>query len=225
MSRIRWNLWWVGLLILGLVLTLPGSVLVAQEEQKATDDWVQPELPESFNAWAVSMGTHFTGANTSLLIKIDRWSTPEEREQILSSIIELGAPDNRRKLAEDQAKVLQKQKECGFIRSTSASPRAARRSFPSERLRYCWQWREEGSSRRRLVLALDRPLGFAEVIYGGRTLDYGMTIIVLDLDANQEGSGLLSMGTMVTFDNDTKRLTLENYSSEPVRLNNVRKSS
>jgi hypothetical protein len=68
-----------------LVLTLPGSVLVAQEEQKATDDWVQPELPESFNAWAVSMGTHFTGANTSLLIKIDRWSTPEEREQILSS--------------------------------------------------------------------------------------------------------------------------------------------
>jgi hypothetical protein len=209
-------------------LTLPSTGLVAPEKQEAkpeaTDEWVQPPLPETFTTNALVMGTHATGAQTRLQIKVERWSTPEEREQLLAKIIELGEGDNRRKLAQDQAKALQNQKECGFIRDTSPNPAASRRQFPSERLRYAWQWRVEGTAKRRLVLALDRPIGFMELYRSGRTLDYGITIIVLDLDEKNEGSGLLSLGTMVTFDQDTKRLTMENYSSEPVRLLNVRKT-
>jgi hypothetical protein len=213
---------WIAI-VLASILAFSSGELVAQEKQEAKDEWVQPTLPERFSTWAVVMGTHASGLNTRLQIKIDRWSTPEEREQLLAKIVELSDSKNRRVMADKQAEALRKQKECGFIRATGAA--AARRGSTSERLRYAWQWREEGTGKRRLVLALDRPIDFLELVRGGRTLDYGITIVVLDLDENNEGSGLLSLGTMVTFDKDTERLTLENYSSEPVRLMNVKKTS
>jgi hypothetical protein len=202
------------------ILTFSGGSLVALEKQEAKDESVQPPVAETFSALAIVMGNFATGRSTRLQIRIDRWSTAEEREQLLSKIIELGDPKDRRGLAQDQAEALRAQKECGFIRSTAVSARG-----PGERLRYAWQWREEGTGKRRLVLALDRPIGFLELRASGRTLDYGITLIVIDLDENNEGSGFLSLGTMIIYDKETKRLTLENYSTEPVRLNQVRKTS
>ena len=90
-------------------------------------------------------------------------------------------------------------------------------------MRYAWQWRE--GKNRRLLLALDRPIGFLELRRSGRTLDYGVSIIVLDIDGNDEGSGLISTGTKVTYDEETERIVMEYYSTEPVRLTNVRKTS
>lgn len=192
------------LLVVGLVAAAPGSSLVAQEEE-------QPTLPETFSAFAIVMGNIATGANTSIQIRISRWSTPEEREHLLNTIVEKGEdPDALR----DE---LQKQDETGFIRTTNMRSR-----FPSERLRYAWQWRD--GENRRLILALDRPIGFLELRRSGRTLDYGVTIIILDLDGNGEGTGLISTGTKVTYDKEAQRMVMENYGSEPVRLTTVRKT-
>ena len=42
--------------------------------------WSQEkDVRETFRAFAVSMGTMATGANTTLQITVDRWSTDEER--------------------------------------------------------------------------------------------------------------------------------------------------
>jgi hypothetical protein len=192
------------ILAVALMAAAPGSSLVAQEEE-------QPTLPETFSAFAIVMGNIATGANTSIMIRITRWTSPEERQHLLDTIVEKGDdPDALR----DE---LQKQEETGFIRTTNMRSR-----FPSERLRYAWQWRD--GENRRLILALDRPVGFLELRRSGRTLDYGVTIIILDIDGKGEGTGLISTGTKVTYDKEAQRMELEYYSSEPVRLTNVRKT-
>ena len=192
------------ILLLAIGLTaIPATHLVAQEAPSS--------LPQTFSAFAVVMGNIATGANTSIQIRVTRWSTPAEREHLLATIIEKGEdPDALR----DE---LQKQEETGYIRTTDMRTR-----FPSERLRYAWEWRD--GENRRLVLALDRPIGFLELRRNGRTLDYGVSIIVLDLDGKGEGSGLVATGTKVTYDKEAQRMVMEYYSSEPVRLMSVRKT-
>ena len=73
-------------------------------------------------------------------------------------------------------------------------------------------------------MGLDRPLGFVELWDASRTLDYTVTVIVLDIDENGQGAGVLAMGTKVTYDPDFQRILMEYYSTEPVRLTNVRKT-
>lgn len=195
------------------IVTLPASWLVAQEAQSGGGDWKQPPLPETFNAFAIVMGAIGTGQTESLMIRITRWSTPEERESLLATIIE--NPDDEEALRN----ALQKQEETGFIRGTNVAAR-----WPSERLRYAWQWRVEGTGKRRIILALDRSLGFVELWASARTLQYQVSVIVLDIDENGEGSGILSVGTKIRYDKDLQRFVMENYSTEPVRLTNVRKT-
>ncbi len=111
----------------------------------------QEKTRESFSAFAVAMGTSNPpvlppGQTTTFQITITRWTTPEERDALLAQLIENGQ--------EALIKALQKTEETGFIRATGRA--AARSTFPSERLRYAFQFPgEEG--RRRIVLALDRP--------------------------------------------------------------------
>jgi hypothetical protein len=196
------------------VLTLPASRLAAQESQAAGAEWQPPSLPETFSAFAIVMGHVATGRTDSIMIRITRWSTPEERESLLSTIIE--HPDDKDALRN----ALQEQEETGFIRGSDVGSR-----WPSERLRYAWQWLDEGTGNRRIVLALGRPIGGIELWASARTLQYQVSVIVLDVDKNGEGSGILSVGTKVSYDKELQRFIMENYSTEPVRLTNVRKTS
>ena len=160
------------------------------------------------------MGHVGTGETEALMIRITRWTTDEEDDHLTATIIE--RPEERNALRNE----LQKQEETGFVRGTDIDA-----DWPSVRLRYARQYRIEGTGKRRLVLALDRPLGFIELWDASRTLDYTVTIIVLDVDENGRGEGVLAMGTKVTYDPDFRRILMEYYSTEPVRLTNVRKSS
>jgi len=55
-----------------------------------------------------------------------------------------------------------------------------------------------------------------------RTMDYPFTLIEIHLDKDGKGEGKASVATKISFDKDKNQLELENYSSEPVRLNNVK---
>ena len=153
------------------------------------------------------------GHTEGLLIRITRWTTDEEDDHLTATIIE--RPEERNALRNE----LQKQEETGFIRGNSVDA-----DWPSVRLRYARQYREEGTGKRRIILGLDRPLGFVELWDASRTLDYTVTVIVLDIDENGQGAGVLAMGTKVTYDPDFQRILMEYYSTEPVRLTNVRKT-
>jgi hypothetical protein len=54
-----------------------------------------------------------------------------------------------------------------------------------------------------------------------RTIDYPFTLIQLQLNKNDEGVGKASIATKIT--KTDNYIELENFSSEPVRLNNVHK--
>jgi hypothetical protein len=177
------------------------------------------EVRESFTARAVAMGTSNppvipSGRTATIQITITRWTTPEEREYLLTQLIENGQ--------EALVKALQKQEETGWARVTSPAG-GTRNPFPSERLRYAWQW-DLGEGKRRIVLALDRYISFSESVHRPRWRDYDVTLAVLDVDAEGNGEGELAMGVRLDVDRENKRLVIENFGTEPVRLTSVRKN-
>ena len=64
-------------------------------------------------------------------------------------------------------------------------------------------------------------MSFAEVRNQPRTVDYPFTLIEVRLNKDGKGQGKMAYATKITFDKNKKTIELENYSSEPVRLNEV----
>ena len=75
---------------------------------------------------------------------------------------------------------------------------------------------------RRIVIATDRYIGFAEARNQPRTTDYPFTLFEIRVNKAGEGQGKMAVATKISFDKKKKAIELENYSSEPVRLNNVK---
>lgn len=197
-------------LLAAFVATLPASRLVAQEAQSGGDEWQQPPLPETFNALSMILSTSAARQTETIMIRITRWSTAEERDHLTTIINE--NPDALR----DE---LQKQEEAGFIRGAEVGTR-----WTSERLRYAWQLRIEGTGKRRLILALDRPIGITVGPAQTRAFENTVSIIVLDVEENGQGDGILAVGSQVVYDQDLGRIVMKQYAAEPVRLTNVRKT-
>ncbi len=180
----------------------------------------QEKFKETYNALAVSMGTSNppvipSGRSVSVQINITRWTTDEEREELLVQLIENGQ--------EALNKALNKQEETGWIRATGPTRTGMRNNFPSERLRYAREFKGE-DGKRRIILALDRPISMAEAMYQPRWRDYDVTLIVLDLDAEGKGEGQLAMGVRLEVDREKNQLVIENFGTEPVRLMSLRQS-
>ena len=74
---------------------------------------------------------------------------------------------------------------------------------------------------RRIILAMDRYIGFNEARNQPRSIDYPFTLIEIRADRNGKGEGKMSIATKINFDKKKNVIELENYSSEPVRLNNI----
>ena len=87
-------------------------------------------------------------------------------------------------------------------------------------LRYAWQ-NPLPDGGRRIVLAMDRYIGFEEARTQPRTIDYPFTLMEIRVDKNGRGEGKMAVATKISFDKKNKQIELENYGSEPVRLNNV----
>ncbi len=149
----------------------------------------------------------------TLQINITRWTTEEERAALFAQLVENGQ--------EGLVKALQKQEETGWARPRGRGA-AARSTFPSERLRYSRQI-DLGEGKRRIILALNRPISFWEAMNRPRWNDYDMTLIVMDVDEKGEGEGQLAMGVRLELNLETKQLIIENFGSEPVRLTRIRK--
>jgi hypothetical protein len=178
----------------------------------------QEEFKETYEAFAVAMGTSNPpvippGMATTLQINLTRWTTDEERNQLLAILIEKGQ--------KDLVDTLQKQEETGWLRVIGRGV-TARTTFPSERLRYARQF-DLGEGKRRIVFALDRPISFYEARTQPRWRDHDLTFGVMDIDAEGKGEGQLAIGVQLSVDTEKKTLVVENFGTEPVRLNNIRK--
>ena len=181
---------------LGVLLSAPGS---AQNAEKL-----------DISAFAISMGTVATGANERVQIRIDRWSTAEERERLIAVMLEKGPHDLLR--------ALQKESEKGRFSIPGLRGPDPHNLRLGHELRYTWQNPlPEGG--RRIVVITDRYIGFQEARNQPRSMDYPFTLIEMRVNSEGKGEGKMAVATKITFDKKEKRVELENYSSEPVRLN------
>jgi len=164
-------------------------------------------------AFAVNMSNIGTGANAQVQIYVDGWSTAAERELLLASMVQKGP--------RELLKALQNQTVKGRFQIptlTGPDPHNLRLGL---QLRYAWQAPlPEGG--RRIVLAADRYIGMAEAQQQPRSIDYPFTLFEVRVNKDGEGEGKLAYATKIRFDKDDKVIEIENYASEPVRLNNVR---
>lgn len=155
---------------------------------------------EEFNATAIVNNNVASGAGR-VIIRVERWSTENERELLNRTLMQKGAGE--------LLDVLQKQKSVGTIRTPDSL---------GYDLRYAYQEpSDEGG--RRVVIATDRPISFWEAANQPRTVDYPFTVIQMELDREGHGKGTLSYATKITARGNT--VELENFATSPVMLTDI----
>ena len=163
------------------------------------------DTKESFTGFAINLNA---GPKTgSVDFTIERWSTDAERSQLLAIITETKDP------TQPLLKALQKMPAVGRIRTPTSL---------GWDLRYAHQIKDAEGGGRRLVLATDRPIGFAEARNATRSMDYPFTLIEIRLDADDKGEGKIAAGTKIFVDKK-KNIVVENYAQQPVRFNEIRR--
>jgi hypothetical protein len=189
-------------------VVLSAVTTAAPQDEKAT-----LPLPLRMSAFAVSMGTAAPGANAVMDIRIKRWSTPAERENLIATAVEKGQ--------DALLRALQKMPDHGRISIpgwTGPDPHNARLGWT---LHYAYVTPGEDGGYR-IGIATDRYIGMWEARNQPRTIDYPFSLIEIRLGKDGKGVGKMAVATKIDFDKKKKQLVLENYSSEPVRLNEVK---
>jgi hypothetical protein len=168
---------------------------------------IAQELPLRFNAVAVNMSNVGARTQERLEININRLSTDEERAKLMQALAEQTRRGDRQ-----LADTLFGEESVGTIREVQSL---------SYDLRYARVNPKEGGGYQ-VIAATDRPIGFAESWRSSRTLDYNVTLIVLEIDENGRGEGQLMAGAEFRWDEKNNQVVITNFASEPIRLTNVR---
>lgn len=140
-------------------------------------------------------------------IRFSRYSSDAEAQE-LAQVLFSGGGDALRK-------ALEKRKKIGSI---SLSSRVGQFDFKLIRSRPI-----EGG--RRVIAVSDRPIQFLEAYNSGRSMDYNVGVLILDLKKNEkgkeEGEGTLIYGADISIKD--KMVEIEHMAIDPIRLTNVRK--
>ena len=170
-------------------------------------------VPLRLSAFAVNMSTVAPGTTAVMDIRVTSWSTQKEREQLLGTAVEKNSD--------------------ALLRALQKMPKHGRMSIPGWRgpdphnarlgwdLRYAFNTPLEDGGQR-ITIATDRYIGMWEAREQPRTIDYPFTLIEIRLDQSGKGTGKMAVATKIEFDKKKQQLVLENYASEPVRLNEVK---
>ncbi len=164
---------------------------------------------------ALNMSNVATGANQTIRININRWSTPEQRQHLITTFLEKGGQE-------------------ALLRELEKEPELGRFNFPGyfgpdpnntmrlgTDIRYARNFAGEDGGRR-IVIITPRVIGFREEVNQPRTTDYPFSLFEMRFDAAGKGQGKMAYATKITFDKRKNNVELENFTSEPVRLNNLR---
>jgi hypothetical protein len=190
----------------GMVLSLLWAVPAVQGQDEG--DKVR------ITGLALSMGTVGTGKNETIDITIDRWSSAPARERLIQTFLD--------------------KKQDGLLRALEGEPELGRFRFPAYRgpdpsgtlrlgtpIRYAMNHPGQDGGRR-IVIITPRIMGFAEVRNRPRTYDYPFTLFEMRFNKAGSGEGRMAYATQIGFDRKKNSIELEYYSSEPVRLNNLK---
>jgi hypothetical protein len=189
-----------------LAAAAPTRVVATALEQDA------PTLPLRLSAWAVNMSNIATGRTNVVDINITRWTTPEERKTLLAALVEKGSDGLMRALL--------KLPSHGRMRIPGWQGPDPHKVVLGWELHYAWH-APEAEGGHRIVLATDRYITMWEARENPRTMDYPFTLLDIRLPRSGEGVGKASVATKISFDRSKNLMELENFGSEPVRLQQV----
>jgi hypothetical protein len=203
-----------------LLMTAMATVLVALAWAGSTLAQGQPSTEPSasdkvrISGWALNMSNIATGANQTIQIDIDGWSNPSQRQFLIQTFLE--------------------KKQDGLVRALEKQPELGRFRFPGYMgpdpnnvmrlgtdIRYAMSSPLEKGGRR-IVIITPRVIGFQEARNQPRTVDYPFSLFEMHFDNSGKGEGRLAYATQISFDKKKNAIEIENYSSEPVRLNELR---
>jgi hypothetical protein len=188
-------------LVVGAALLSPKPVISQSQDEKL-----------DITAWAVNMSNIGTGNTFMIDFNVDRWTAPEERQELIATVIESGPDALLQKL--------QKMPSHGLMRVPSFEGPDPTNLRVGWDLRYAWQEKNPDGGRR-IVLATDRYVTWWEAANRPRTIDYPFTVIEIRSNAEGKGEGKMSIATKINFDKSKNVIELETYASEPIRLQNV----
>jgi hypothetical protein len=153
-------------------------------------------------------GRHSNGATSLFDVSIRSWSTPEEH----ASVVRAAAEGSRVPRGDTTLRDL-----------LQASDSRGRITVPGAiglDVRYAYAFDDDGG--RRIVLAADRPIDAEEASDSGAlSLDYNVTIAVIELDESGRGEGELWAAAEITLDADG-RVKATGIDVDPIRLGSVR---
>jgi len=169
--------------------------------------------PIRLSAWAVNMSNIATGANAVVDIRVDKWSTDKEREELIATFVDGGQDRLLDALRDVSVK--------GRIRIPAWQGPDPIQVGLGWNLRFAMQTPlEDGGTS--ILLATDRYMTFAEVRNHPRIYDYPFTFLDVHLTKDGTGEGKMAIATQLRFDKKAKTIIFEDYASEPVRLTNVK---
>ncbi len=193
LSRLR-SVATVSALGLALVLGFVAAPLPAEEE-----------LPLNFDAVAVNMSNMGPRGQIRVQIRVNRWSSDEERATLMEALVE------QTRGGRDLANTLFSKESVGTFRELQSL---------AYDLRYARSNPIEGG--RQIILATDRRIGFEEAWRASRTLDYNVSLIILNVDEDGRGDGQIMLGAEFGWNEEKNLVEIEHFASQPIRLNNVR---
>ena len=190
-----------------LAVAVMGTLAGAQSVQPSATDKV------TINGWALNMSNIATGTNQTIRINIDSWSSLSQRQHLIDTFLA--------------------KKQDGLVRELEKQPEHGRFNFPGYMgpdpnstmrlgtdIRYAMNFPGQDGGRR-IVVITPRVIGFREATNQPRTVDYPFSLFEMRFDRSGKGEGKMAYATQILFDKKTNTIELENYSSEPVRLNNL----
>jgi hypothetical protein len=158
--------------------------------------------PERYTASAININNGQAG---NIDITVNRWSTDKQRDALMA-VVQSKGPEKLLDALQDMPAM----GHFGAPGNLSWDIHFARK-MPLP----------DGGER--VVLITDRRIGFWEAANQPRSIDYPFTVIDIRLNRDGEGEGKMSIATKVIYDKKENMISLENFQTSPVLLNNIRR--
>lgn len=157
--------------------------------------------PEEFTAFAIAMGRISSGATATFIFNISRWTSVTERDRLFGALREKG-----------QRAMIDAFRDTTRV-GTIRTPHTV-----GYDLHFAHQ-EPAPENRRRIILATDRPIDFAEAWGRPPTMDYPFTIVEMVMSPDGRGQGSMHIAARLV--PAGKTLVVESFDTQPVQLNNI----
>jgi hypothetical protein len=161
-------------------------------------------LPLRLSAVAVNLSGLGQSGITPVDIVIERWSTDAEQQRLHDQLVERDSDALMRALTGLKPRA-------GYIKTTSSL---------GWDIQFAREFALPGGGRR-IVIGTDRPMSFAERASNTRSSDYDFLLAEIRLTPDGKGTGKLFPAAKIRWDRDTHAVEVENWDTQPVRLQDI----